>query len=494
MPILDGNTVKSSATNANNHNVSVTDTNARLAQHAEKIHQLENALTSAKQFQGHPRATYNLLERMERYKVPSVSIALIDKGEVAWVKSWGIKDADTQELATPQTLFQAASISKPASSIAALRMVEAGLLSLDKPINHHLKSWKLPENGLTEQVPVTLTHLLSHTGGLTVHGFRGYAQTEAQPTAIQVLNGDAIANSAPVLVDTLPGTNFRYSGGGSTVFQVAMEDAGKKSFTQLMDELVLTPAGMTRSTYAQPLPDTFKTDVASGHLEDGRVVPGKWHNYPMQSPASLWTTPTDLAKLSLAVIKAHRAEEGSEGSILSKPMCDQFLSEQLNAWGLGPRLFIEDGKTIGFHHAGANEGYRCNSVAFLDGRGAVVMTNSDVGDALVSEIMSAAAEVYDWPAQKPKRVDWLPLADNEKTRWTGLYTFAQKGKIREVKVESNGGGLYITSSYFPKAAYYRTEHKGNAASFTGNPGFPAVFSQDEKGKPILTLLDTVFTQ
>ena len=392
--MLDQNTVKSSAISVCSHNVSATDANADVAQHAEKIQQIENSLTSATQFKGRARVTYNLLERMKHYKVPSVSIALIDKGEIAWAKSWGIKDADTQELVTPQTLFQAASISKPASSIGALRMVEAGLLSLDKPINEHLKSWKLPENELTEQIPVTLTHLLSHTGGLTVHGFRGYAQTEAQPSAIQVLNGDTIANSDPVIVDILPGTNFRYSGGGSTVFQIAMEDVSQKSFTQLMDELVLMPAGMTHSTYAQPLPDAYKADVASGHLEDGGVVPGKWHNYPMQSPASLWTTPSDVAKFSLAVIEAHRAEgtadEKAEGKILSKPMCDQFLSEQLNAWGLGPRLFIEDGKTIGFHHGGANEGYRCNFAAFLDGRGAVVMTNSDVGDALVSEIMAAA--------------------------------------------------------------------------------------------------------
>ena len=110
-------------------------------------------------------------------------------------------------------------------------------------------------------------------------------------------------------------------------------------------------------------------------------MPGKWHNYPMQSPASLWTTPTDLAYFSLAVIMAFHSEDGkgSDGNILSKSMCDQFLTEQKDAWGLGPRLFMEKGQTIGFQHGGANKGYRCDSVAFLDGRGAVVIKTKEGG-------------------------------------------------------------------------------------------------------------------
>jgi CubicO group peptidase (beta-lactamase class C family) len=498
MPLSEKDTQSSSNT-SDDKNSSPSAANDKLAKHADKINQLENALTSTLHFQGDPRTTYNLQERMQHYKVPAVSIALIDQGEIAWAKSWGVKNVDTQEPVTPNTLFQAASISKKVAALGALRMVETGQLSLDQPINNYLTRWQLPENDFTKDVPVTLTHLLSHTGGTTVHGFRGYAQTEEQPTALHVLNGDAIANSDPVVVDTLPGTNFRYSGGGSTVYQVAMEDVSQKSFTQLMDELVLTPAGMTHSTYAQPLPESYQGDVASGHLSEGDAVPGGWHNYPTQSAASLWTTPSDLAQYSLSVINAYHGTEGQgdTGTVLSKPICDQMLTEQQSAWGLGPRLFMDEGKTIGFHHGGANEGYRCNSVAFLDGRGAVVMTNSDVGDDLLIEIMAAAAEVYDWPAYKPQVIEWLPFTDNEKTDYAGEYTFVHEGETYTVTVEFYGEGFAITFPWFKTPVAFRlTDRKDDTAHCMGgvNIPIPVVFSKDEAGKSIATSGDIVFSQ
>ena len=488
---------KDSTFSSDSNDSTSTLNDAQLKLHADKIHQLENSLASPLQFKGQSTVAHNLLDRMKSYNVPAVSMALIDNGEIAWVKSWGVKDADTLAPVTPNTLFQAASISKPVSALAALRMVESGELSLDKPINNYLTRWQLPENEFTQQVPVTLTHLLSHTGGLTVHGFRGYAQTDEQPTAIQVLNGEAIAKSDPVVVDTLPGSHFRYSGGGSTVFQIAMEDVTHKSFTQLMDELVLKPAGMDRSTFAQPLPESFQTDVASGHLAEGNVVSGKWHNYPIQSPASLWTTPTDLANFALAIIKAFHAEEGQSaaGNILSKSMCDLCLTEQKNAWGLGPRLFMDNGKTIGFHHGGANEGYRCEFVAFLDGRGAAVMTNSDVGDALLGEIMAAAAEVYDWPTRKAKVKEWLPLTAADKQQFVGVYTFKDEDTVYRINVALNGEAMDISSTFSPVTdAFYITERKDNAVTFTGGSGMSVDFSLNEKGQPFIATMGVVFTQ
>ena len=245
----------------------------------------------------------------------------------------------------PTHLFQAASISKQVAAFAALQLVDSGHLSLDQPINNFLKRWHLPENELTQQTPVTLAHLLSHTAGTTVHGFRGYAQSDVQPTAIQVLKGDACAVSDPVIVDTLPGTQFRYSGGGTTIAQLAMEDASGKPFAQILQEQVLDPSGMTKSTFANPLPDAFQQDIACGHLADGQVVPGRWHNYPTQAAASLWCTPSDLARFSLAVLAAWR---GEEGALLSKALVDQYLSEQLNAWGWGLVYLSKMAKPLAF--------------------------------------------------------------------------------------------------------------------------------------------------
>ena len=462
------------------------------ARHREAISRLEKHLVSPLYFEGQADRAYTLEERMAYYRVPGVSMALIENGAIAWVKSWGVKDEDSQQPMTTDTLLQAASISKPLAAFGALRMVESGHLSLDQPINNYLTQWQLPENHFTQQVPVNLSHLLSHTSGVTVHGFRGYAQTEPQPSAIQVLNGDAIAKSAPVEVDTIPGEKFRYSGGGSTVFQVAMEDTSQQSFTKLMQDLVLTPSGMTSSTYEHPLPATFTDDIASGHLVNGTVVPGLWHNYPTQSAASLWTTPTDLAKFSLAVIEA---SQGKGKGLLSKALCEQFLTDYKDGQGLGPRLFIEDSKTIGFHHGGANAGYRCNTLAFLDGRGAVIMTNSDAGNGLIAELQSSLAELYDWPAHKRQLKDWTAISEAERASLAGIYSCAFDDVSLEVRVELSPDGLTILTPWYPEPRdYLLTEQDQGSSCFTSPIGSIVTFGKNEKGECIATSGGVEFIQ
>ena len=117
--------------------------------------------------------------------------------------------------------------------------------------------------------------------------------------------------------------------------------------------------------------------------------------------------------------------------------------------GPGPRLIVEDGKTIGFGHGGANEGYRCDSIAFLDGRGAVVATNSDSGDSLLAEILAAAAQVYQWPAKQPETLEcwhWMVMSYAE---FPGLYILEDGDNRYETKVELNDAGLDISSIWFP---------------------------------------------
>ena len=184
-----------------------------------QIQNIENGLMEPFHLQGTPVETFTLLDRMKKYQVPGVSMALIDNGKIAWVKTWGVCDVNSAEPVTPDTLFQAASMSKPVAAFAAMRMVDEGDLSLSTPINQYLKRWQLPNNDFTKQQPVTLQNLLSHTAGTTVHGFQGYTQDEPHISAIDVLNGASTANSPAVEVDTLPGTQWRYSGGGYTAFR-----------------------------------------------------------------------------------------------------------------------------------------------------------------------------------------------------------------------------------------------------------------------------------
>ncbi|MBT5766331.1 MAG: beta-lactamase family protein, partial [Kordiimonadaceae bacterium] len=108
------------------------------------------------------------------------------------------------------------------------------LLSLDAPINNYLKRWKISENELTIETPVTLRMLLTHTGGLTVTGFSGYKQTDKIPTTVQILNGETPANTEAVFVDIKPNTEWRYSGGGYTVAQLAMEDVTGLKYPEII--------------------------------------------------------------------------------------------------------------------------------------------------------------------------------------------------------------------------------------------------------------------
>jgi CubicO group peptidase (beta-lactamase class C family) len=211
-----------------------------------RIQRVENGLLPVVLVKGDPGWT--IQERMQHYKVPGVSIAVIDNFKIAWSKAYGLRDTATKEPVTLETLFQAGSISKPVAAMVALKKVEQGKISLDENINNKLTSWKLLDNGFTAKRKVTLANLLSHTAGLTVHGFPGYAVGEKLPTLPQVLDGVEPANTAAVFVDMEPGTKFRYSGGGTTIMQLAVMDIEKKPFPQIAKATVLAPLEMTNSS------------------------------------------------------------------------------------------------------------------------------------------------------------------------------------------------------------------------------------------------------
>jgi CubicO group peptidase (beta-lactamase class C family) len=364
-------------------------------------------------------ARWTLAERMANHRVPGVSIAVIDGGRVAWARGFGVKDAGGADPVTPATLFQAASISKPVSATAMLRLVERGTLDLDTDVNRYLTSWKVPENRFTATEKVTLRRIASHTAGLTVHGFPGYATTDSVPTAVQVLNGAKPANTRPVVVDTFPGAIWRYSGGGTTVMQQLLVDVTGKPFPTLMRELVLGPAGMTRSTFEQPLPASRVGEASHAHDRRGAVIPGSWHVYPEMAPAGLWTTPTDLAKWALAIADARA---GRSSALLRQETARQMLTEIRDGYGIGPGLG-GSGTSFSFGHGGANEGFHSELRYYPElGVGAAVMTNGDGGPLLIREVMYAIAAEYGWPDRKPQLVETIALDSAKAAGILGSWT------------------------------------------------------------------------
>ncbi len=386
-----------------------------------RIARVEAGLRPAVRVEGHPEVSWTLADRMEHYNVPGVSVAILNNGRIEWARGYGVQEKGGAAVTT-ETLFQAASISKPVAALGALRLVEQGRLVLDEAVNANLVSWQVPPHEFDGEQAVTLRGLLTHSAGLTVHGFRGYAVDEPVPTLPQILAGAKPANSAPIRVDIAPGTRWRYSGGGYTVLQLLVEDVTGQRFADYMRETVLTPLGMNASTYEQPLPEPLRPRAATGYRVGGREVRGKWHIYPEQAAAGLWTTPSDLLRFAIELQEVYT---GRSNKVISQQMAQQMLSVQFENWGLGLQL-TGTGETLRFSHSGGNEGFRCFLTAYATrGQGAAVMTNSDAGAALYLEILRSIAVEYNWPDFQPETKQVLPLPAAQLRRFAGRYRAAQ---------------------------------------------------------------------
>jgi CubicO group peptidase (beta-lactamase class C family) len=401
---------------------------------AGRIAAVERGLLPAVAIEGAPLVKRTLTAEMARLGVPGVSIAVIHAGEIEWARGYGVATPGGAPV-TPTTLFQAASISKPVTAMAALKMVESGQLALDRDINGYTSLWKLPKD--MDNSPVTLRQLLSHTAGTTVHGFAGYAAGAPVPTLTQLLNGARPANSRGVHVSTRPGTKWRYSGGGYEVVEYVMTERAKMPFPQLLQQTVLKPLGMADSSFAQPLPAMQLARAALPHDSAGKPVPGGPHTYPELAAAGLWTTPSDLAKFAIEV---KRSAAGQSNKVLSQSMAHLMLTPVMENFGLGWRL-DGDGQAQSFSHGGANVGYQNKLLAYTErGDGIVVMTNGDRGGELADEVVRAVAAEYSWPTQRPRvRAATQPPATALDTL-PGKYTIAGLG---DFTIARSGQGLTV---------------------------------------------------
>jgi CubicO group peptidase (beta-lactamase class C family) len=399
---------------------------------AAQIRRVENGIPPIPISDSAPPLRLSLEQLMQTYKVPGLSLAVIDNFKIAWAKGYGVTEAGSHNPVTIHTLFQAGSISKSVAATGAMSLVQQGKLSLDENVNDKLKSWQVPDNEFTKDQKVTLRRILSHSAGLTVHGFPGYAVGAPIPTLVQIFNGESPANTKPVRVDTVPGTKFIYSGGGVTIEQQLLIDVSGRPFPQVVREAVLDKIGMPDSTYEQPLPPSRAAIAATATHSDGMAVPGKWHIYPEMAAAGLWTTASDLAKFGVEIALS---KQGKANHVLSEAMTREMLKPQIDQVGLG--FFLGQYKNPEeFGHNGDDDGFKAVLIMFADsGKGVAIMVNSDNGLNVANYLVQSVAKEYGWnyTPEQESAADLLMLIADLKGSKAAL---ARYGELKKAGVSS----------------------------------------------------------
>lgn len=333
---------------------------------------------------------------MKKLGVPGMSLAVVADSQVHWSKAYGVSDAASGTPVTPETRFQAASISKPLTAIAILRLVEQGELSLDTDVNAYLKSWKVPRCAGCDRAPVTLRSLISHTSGADDgFGFPGYAPDAPLPTVVEMIEGRPPSITGAVPFVRPPFTFHRYSGGGYLILQLVLSDVLRRPFDQIMRDLVLEPLGMRHSSFAQPLPPEAARNAALAHGPDGKRLDQPWHVFPEQAAAGLWTTAADLARV---IVEVQRAAWDGRGAVLGRAGARALLAPTgIGPFGAGFRL-LTFGEGWYFYHGGSNWGYEAHLRGhFRKGYGIAIMTNAQKsGYSLIREVDARVVDAYGW--------------------------------------------------------------------------------------------------
>ena len=445
-----------------------------------RIERVLSGLRPAIAIRGRPPVRWKLTEQMAQSHVPGMSIAVIDNDKIAWARGFGVKQADKTDPVTTSTLFQAQSISKAVTATAALALVNSRKLSLDESPNVYLKSWKLPYNEYQAQQKVTLRGILSHSSGLNVSSFAGYQSSEPIPTLLQILNGEKPANNPPIRVDFTPGSKSRYSGGGAEVMQQLLMDVTGEQFPELMKQLVLAPAGMTLSTYEQPLPEARWAEAASGHDGDGSVIKGRWLIQPQLAAGGLWTTPTDLAKWALEITEAWK---GERNELFSKRIATEMLTVQKAPYGLGVEV-QGTGPALEFSHGGSNLGFRALLVMFpAVGKGAVIMANGDRADWVIGNLIKSIAGEYDWPALTQTEREVVPLSTAQLDALVGVYSMPPGPSGEQVTYNITRAGNQLFAEFKGLGSYPKYEiFPSSATSFFSTIGLDVNFTLDTSGR------------
>ena len=380
------------------------------------VGRFENGLRPALRLHDQPAQRWTVAERMAEHRVPGLSIAVTSGGNVIWAKGYGLAKVGSDLSVDAQTVFSVGSLSKTGTAAAVLRLVNEDRLALDADVNSYLTSWKapVPKSGQA----LTLRMLLSHTAGLNNHGFDDFQPDEALPTTLQILNGSGPAKNRKLRLIHEPGETYDYSGGGTTVAGLVVEDTLGVPFPDAAKTLVFDPLGMGRTTFEVPLPPGTE-NVAYAHNAEGAAtaLPRGYESFPETAASGLWTTPSEYAVMLNAL---YRAYVGADTRFISRDTAIEALSPVWpGSYGTGPRILDEAGSRR-IQHTGANESYRAvYDMSLSDGEGVVIFTNGSNGHLLFPEIIRALADARSW--QRLQERDAIPVSSAVMSQIVGRY-------------------------------------------------------------------------
>ncbi|MCX6302815.1 MAG: serine hydrolase [Bacteroidia bacterium] len=423
--------------------------------------------------------SYNLEERMKFYNINGLSIAIVNDYKIEWGKGYGLADVSEKRPVTESTLFQAASISKSLNGVGVLKLVQDKKIDLNTDINNYLVTWKFPYDEKSNKKLITVAALLSHTAGLTIHGFPGYAIGDSLPTLPQILDGEKPANTEAVRSLGEPGTDVIYSGGGVTVSQMIVMDVTHQPYDVYMQKNVLDPLSMSGSFFTQPPAKGKNKLLSTGYRIDGKEVPGKYHVYPEQAAAGLWTNPVDLCKY---IIETQLSYKGESSKVLTPEMTRIRLTTILQDAALG--VFVSTkGDSKYFSHNGGNEGFSCQYIGSLDrGQGVVIMTNSD-NSSILEEIVNSVATVYGWKDYyQPVLKNVIEVEESLLEKYVGKYEV--EGIVINMKKSGKDllfnayGDLFWKVNFTSEVEFFIKEYRGDFRFLNEADGSVTGFSAD----------------
>lgn len=435
--------------------------------------ELEQGIRGQVKFLQESESYSSITDKMVEYKIPALSLAVINQGKIEWADIYQNPNFQEQQDLDSTSIFQAASLSKPVTFLAALRMHSSGKIDLDKNIQDYLKDFVLPQGKQTADNPVTFRNIFSHTSGISPGGYLGYDRNVSMPSDLAILQGGVGVNTPAIEVITTPNETLAYSGGAYTLAELALQDFYNDEFSNIMKKWILEPSGMNFSEFTQPFPASNSSRVAKGYTYTGDVVEGGWRNHPEQAAAGLWSNATDMAKILIEIYNAYQGKS----SIFSQSDIKSILSHERDGlvYGFIVKRIEDD---ISITHYGGNLGYRTGmTISLTNGNGLVYLTNSDNGGVLGNELLLSASQIYGWQHFKQTSVQRDKVSYETLKKLSGKYKWNKQIDL-SIKFDENNKHV---SLFFPNGDEYKlTPIRGDELDFIHpNTGVKVTFFEKD---------------